>query len=166
MNRETGVVQQQTPDRITVQLPGQGDRTVSFDPRKLRNFDHGYAVTSHSAQGLTTERVLANIDTDGPQNLVNIRLAYVAISRASHDARVYTNNAEELGAALSQDVSKTSALGRRSYEPYQPTPQEKLREAVEALGRNDTERGVSQLREQGRIHEYADPNHKAGSDRR
>ncbi len=35
VNREIGVVQEQTPDRITVQLPGQGDRTVSFDPRQF-----------------------------------------------------------------------------------------------------------------------------------
>ena len=27
------------------------------------HFDHGYAVTSHSAQGLTAERVLINADT-------------------------------------------------------------------------------------------------------
>lgn len=30
---------------------------------------------------------------------------------------------------------------------------------LETLGRNDTERGVGQLREQGRIYEIADPNH-------
>ncbi len=117
-------------------------------------------MTSHSAQELTTERVLANIDTNGPSGLINTRLAYVAISRASHDARVYTNNAEELGAAHSQDVSKTSALGRKAYEAYQPTPQEKLRETMKTLGRNDTERGVGQIREQCRIHEYADLNHR------
>jgi len=28
-----------------------------------KNFDHGYAVTSHSSQGLTAERVLVNADT-------------------------------------------------------------------------------------------------------
>ena len=160
VNREIGVVKEQTPERITVQLPGQSDRIVSFDPRQFRNFDHGYAVTSHSAQGLTTERVLANIDTDGPRSLINTRLAYVAVSRASHDARIYTNAAENLGKTLSQDVSKTAALGRQHHEPHRPTPTEQLKDAVEALGRNDTGRGVALLKEQGRIHEYADPNHR------
>ncbi len=160
MNREIGVVQEQTPERMTVQLPGQADRLLSFDPKQFRNIDHGYAVTSHSAQGLTTKRVLANIDTDGPRGLINTRLAYVAVSRASHDARIYTNNADELGKALSRDVSKTSALGRKHHEAYQPTPAERLKDAIETLGKNDTERGVAMLREQGRIHEYADPNHR------
>lgn len=160
VNREIGVVQEQTPDRIAVQLPGQADRVVSFDPKQFRNIDHGYAVTSHSAQGLTTERVLANIDTDGPRGLINTRLAYVAVSRASHDARLYTNNAEELGKALSTEVSKSSALGRKHHQAYQPTPAERLKDAVETLGKNQTERGVAMLREQGRIHEYVDPNHR------
>jgi preprotein translocase subunit YajC len=35
---------------------------------------------------------------------------YVAISRASHDARIYTNDAETLGARLATDVTKTAAL--------------------------------------------------------
>jgi hypothetical protein len=53
---------------------------------------------------------LANIDTDSSRSLINERLAYVAISRASHDARIYTNNAETLGQRLATDVSKSSAL--------------------------------------------------------
>ena len=31
---------------------------------QFRQFDHGYAVTSHSSQGLTAGRVLAHFDTD------------------------------------------------------------------------------------------------------
>jgi hypothetical protein len=30
----------------------------------MRNFDHGYALTSHSSQGFTEIRVIANIDTE------------------------------------------------------------------------------------------------------
>jgi hypothetical protein len=37
-------------------------KSVSFDTQRMRHFDHGYAVTSHSSQGLTAERVLVNID--------------------------------------------------------------------------------------------------------
>jgi ATP-dependent exoDNAse (exonuclease V) alpha subunit len=42
-----------------------GNRIISFDPKEMRHFDHGYAVTSHSSQGLTAERVLVNMDTLG-----------------------------------------------------------------------------------------------------
>ena len=52
-----------------------------------------------------------HIDTDSSQSLINNRLAYVAISRASDDARVYTNNAETLGERLASDITKTAAVG-------------------------------------------------------
>ena len=52
------------------------------------------------------------MDFSGAQTLMgtfNSRLAYVAISRASEDARVYTNNAETLGERLAFDTTKTVA---------------------------------------------------------
>jgi hypothetical protein len=73
-------------------------------------FDHGYAVTSHSSQGLTSERVLVNMDTEVHPELINNRFAYVSVSRASHDAQIYTNDAASLTAKLSHDVSKASAV--------------------------------------------------------
>jgi ATP-dependent exoDNAse (exonuclease V) alpha subunit len=76
----------------------------------MRHFDHGYAVTSHSSQGLTSERVLVNMDTEVHPELINARFAYVSVSRASHDAQVFTNDASTLAESLSRDVSKTSAL--------------------------------------------------------
>ena len=92
-------------------MDGKTERLVTFDAREFRQFDHGYAVTSHSSQGLTAGRVLANIDTDSSRSLINDRLAYVAISRASDDARIYTNNAETLGERLATNISKTAAVG-------------------------------------------------------
>ena len=40
------------------------EKTVAFDPGEMRHFDHGYAVTSDSSQGLTAGRVLINMDTE------------------------------------------------------------------------------------------------------
>ncbi|MGO8786131.1 MAG: hypothetical protein ACLQVL_01940 [Terriglobia bacterium] len=40
----------------------------------------------------------------------NFRLAYVSVSRGRYGAQIYTNNAENLGAELSRDVSKQSAM--------------------------------------------------------
>ena len=76
----------------------------------MRHFDHGYAVTSHSSQGLTSERVLVNMDTDVHPELVSSRFAYVSVSRGSHDAQIFTNNAVNLAELLSRDVSKASAV--------------------------------------------------------
>jgi conjugative relaxase-like TrwC/TraI family protein len=109
-NRDMGTISKIEPDRMTILMDGKEKRSVSFNPAEFRQFDHGYAVTSHSSQGLTADRVIANIDTDSSRSLINSRLAYVAISRASQDARIYTNDAATLGARLATDVTKTAAL--------------------------------------------------------
>ena len=74
------------------------------------HLDDGYAVTSHSSQGLTADRVLVNVDTSVNPQLLNSRFAYVAISRASLDAEIYTNDLADLGHRLSGDVSKSSTV--------------------------------------------------------
>jgi ATP-dependent exoDNAse (exonuclease V) alpha subunit len=67
-------------------------------------------MTSHSSQGITAERVLVNMDTEVHPELINRRFAYVSVSRASHEAHIYTNNAASLGENLSHNVTKTSAV--------------------------------------------------------
>lgn len=110
-NRDLGTVQKIGENgQMTVRMDGGKDRTVTFDPAQMRHFDHGYAVTSHSSQGLTSERVLVNMDTNVHPELINTRFAYVSVSRASHDAQIFTNNLAQLGPQLSTDISKTSAL--------------------------------------------------------
>lgn len=109
-NRDMGTVTELEEGRVTVRLDGKAERIVTFDTAKFRQFDHGYAVTSHSSQGLTASRVLVQIDTDAPRNLINNRLAYVSISRASLDAHIYTNDAPTLGERLESEVTKTAAL--------------------------------------------------------
>ena len=68
-------------------------RSVEIDPAKHPHLDHGYAVTSHSSQGQTADRVLINIDTElGAKDLLKNRMAYVAVSRGAHDAQLFTND--------------------------------------------------------------------------
>jgi hypothetical protein len=108
-NRDRGRIEAIDNDnRLTVRM--DDGRTVNFDPARMRHFDHGYAVTSHSSQGLTENRVLVNMDTNAFSGLLNPRFAYVSISRASQDAHIYTNDAATLVQRLSTDMSKTSAL--------------------------------------------------------
>jgi ATP-dependent exoDNAse (exonuclease V) alpha subunit len=95
---------------MTVRMDGGKDRAVTFDPTEMRHFDHGYAVTSHSSQGLTAERVLVNMDTNVHPELINNRFAYVSVSRASQDAIIFTNDTVSLAESLSRDVSKASAI--------------------------------------------------------
>jgi conjugative relaxase-like TrwC/TraI family protein len=108
-NREQGTVEALSPEgRASIQL--DSGRKVSLNPDQMRHLDHGYAVTSHSAQGLTADRVLVHVDTGIHPELVSDRFAYVSISRASQDATLYTNNVERLGELLSRSHGKSSAL--------------------------------------------------------
>jgi hypothetical protein len=43
-------------------------------------------------------------------DLLNSRFGYVSISRASHEATLFTDDMSKLGPQLGADVSKTSAL--------------------------------------------------------
>jgi hypothetical protein len=54
--------------------------------------------------------VLIHVDTElGAKDLLNNRMAYVAVSRGAYDAQFFTNDREKLGAALGHDVSHQSA---------------------------------------------------------
>ena len=91
-------------------LKMDGGREVELDSAKNPHLDHGYAVTSHSSQGQTADRVLIHADTElGAKDLLNNRMAYVAVSRGAYDAQIFTNDREKLGAALGHDVSHSSA---------------------------------------------------------
>ena len=117
-NRDLGTIQSIGDDgKISVRIDGAKDRIVRFDANDMRHLDHGYAVTSHSSQGLTSERVLVNMDTEVHPELINNRFAYVSVSRASHDAQIFTNDAASLTTRLGQDVSKTSAVSLRKDLP-------------------------------------------------
>jgi conjugative relaxase-like TrwC/TraI family protein len=115
-NRDLAVIESITPDgRLAARL--EDNRQLEFDPANHRHFDHGYAVTSHSAQGLTAERVLVHADTGVHPDLLNSRFGYVAVSRASHEATIFTNDAGKVGQQLGAEVTKTSALGIHQVSP-------------------------------------------------
>ena len=109
-NRDMGTVTKIEPNSLTYAWTAKEGRSISLNPKEFRQFDHGYAVTSHGSQGLTAHRVIAHFDTDANRSLRNNRLAYVAFSRAAEDARIYTNNAETLGQRLATDATKTATL--------------------------------------------------------
>jgi ATP-dependent exoDNAse (exonuclease V) alpha subunit len=109
-NRELGTLKEiNGQGHLSIQL--DSGRRVELDSSKSRHLDYGYAVTSHSSQGQTVDRALVYIDTEQTSALaLNSRLAYVAVSRARHDVRIYTNDTEKLTNALSRQTSKSSAL--------------------------------------------------------
>jgi ATP-dependent exoDNAse (exonuclease V) alpha subunit len=93
-----------------LRLKMDGGRTVELGPCNHLHLDHGYAMTSHSSQGQTADRVPIHVDTElGAKDLLNSRMAYVSISRGAHDAQLFTNDREKLPPACVHDVSQQSA---------------------------------------------------------
>lgn len=70
--------------------------------------------------------MLIHVDTElAAKDLLNSRMAYVAVSRGAEDAQVYTNDRETLPEALGHDVSHESAhvptmKPEQSTKPPQP----------------------------------------------
>jgi len=115
-NRELATVEGLAPDGA-MRLKLDSGRSMDYKPQHHPHLDHGYAVTSHSSQGQTAERVLIYVDTDlAAKDLLNSRMAYVAVSRGQWDAQIFTNNREKLPQALGHDVSHQSA-----HKPEQAT---------------------------------------------
>ena len=108
VNGELGSITKIEPEHLRVAL--ESGREVSFDPQQFRHIDHGYAVTSHSSQGLTVDRVLINADTQESFRLLNDRMAYVAVSRAREEALIYTDSTQNLRETLNRATNKEMAL--------------------------------------------------------
>src|SRR5450631_286808 len=129
-NRELGTVKS-IEENVRLRLKMDGGRIVELDPPKHLHLDHGYAMTSHSSQGQTADRVLIHVDTElCAKDLLNSRMAYVAVGRGRYDAQLYTNSVATLGQALSRDVSNSPAI-----------QQEPVAQKIEPRHTNDIRQG-------------------------
>jgi flagellar biosynthesis GTPase FlhF len=141
-----GTIERIDSNQVSVKMDGAKERTVAFDAAQMRHFDHGYAVTSHSSQGLTADRVLVNMDTKVHPELINTRFAYVSVSRASEDVRIYTNDVAVLSERLSTDVTKTSAVDLQKAQ-VEPTHNQQT-QTKEPPMTNSREHSQEELRRQ------------------
>jgi conjugative relaxase-like TrwC/TraI family protein len=130
-NRELGTVGAIGQDG-QMRLKMDGGRDVQLDPHEHPHLDHGYAVTSHSSQGQTAERVLIHVDTElAAKDLLNSRMAYVAVSRGAVDAQLYTNDRAKLPEALGHDVSHESAHTPAMKPEQAITPSQEIAPVIE-----------------------------------
>jgi ATP-dependent exoDNAse (exonuclease V) alpha subunit len=144
-NREIGTIEKiEASGNLHLRL--DSGRAVAFNVKENPHLDYGYAVTSHSSQGQTADRVLIHVDTErAGEKLINRRLAYVAVSRGRYDAQMYTNDKTQLVRGLSRDVSRQTAtdqsrtpeLATQKIEPSSPVRQaaEKTIEQGLSIGR-------------------------------
>jgi ATP-dependent exoDNAse (exonuclease V) alpha subunit len=135
-NRELGTIERiYACGQLRVRL--ESGRRVTFSLEAYPHLDYGYAVTSHSSQGQTADRVLVHVETASlGEQLVNRRLAYVAVSRGRYDAQIYTDDKARLADALSRDVAHRSAIAL-GHSSGRPTPEHDM---VHGPGRGRTEK--------------------------
>jgi len=92
-------------DKVTL---SNEQRTVELPTTKPLHVDHGYASTVHASQGLTVQNVL--VDAKTTSKTLTKDVWYVAISRATHSAEVYTDKAKNLPGAIGREAEKGAAL--------------------------------------------------------
>ena len=118
-NRELGTIQK-INDAGDLEIRMDSGREIAFNIREHPHLDHGYAMTSHSSQGQTADRVLIHVDTEKSELLVNNRFAYVSVSRGQYDAQIYTNDSSELARDLSRELLRPTATESQQQGPAAP----------------------------------------------
>jgi hypothetical protein len=124
-NRARGTIEAlDASGNVTVKLDtaeGKPEKRLTWNLEKMSHLDYGYAMTSYSAQGATTDKVIVHIDTDAPnvQKMLSQQLAYVAVSRGKQDVQLVVNDREELERFLSRRPENATALAPAEVAQYQ-----------------------------------------------
>jgi ATP-dependent exoDNAse (exonuclease V) alpha subunit len=91
----------------------QGDSVVLADgrviPESYRTFTHGYAVTSHAAQGKTVDAVLV-VASSRSLPAVHQEQFYVSISRGRERCQIFTDDAERLRSHVTHSSARLAAV--------------------------------------------------------
>lgn len=120
VNRDIATITCVEPDgKMTAKLARDG-RLITINLNENPHVDHAYSMTSISAQSVTVDRVLVHIEAQESRlrSLVNGQLAYVGVSRAARDARIYCDSEPELARTLAHSELKTMALSAEQIERY------------------------------------------------
>jgi len=111
-NGDKGVITELNENEMVVRV---NDNLKKINFKEYNYFDHGYAMTSHKAQGLTAEgKVFVNINT----KLINNRNRfYVDLSRASEWVKIYTDDTKEMPKCIKNFEEKLSSLSFKDFNP-------------------------------------------------
>jgi conjugative relaxase-like TrwC/TraI family protein len=91
----------------------QGDSVLLADgrviPADYRTFTHGYAITSHAAQGKTVDEVLL-VASSRSLPAINQEQFYVSISRGRERCHVFTDDSELLRSHVTRSSARLAAV--------------------------------------------------------
>lgn len=115
----------------TMTLTTENGKSVKLDLNDAHALDYGYAVTSHSSQGKTIDNVLIHAETTESRQLLNERMAYVAVSRAKNEMRIFTDDAAQLSGKLARRTDKSEIVQFRSENRIANNVLNQVRESLE-----------------------------------
>lgn len=107
-------------ERITVgkiDVRDESGKLHRLNTVAMHRLDHGYAQTAHESQGRTCKRVLIHAESTRT-NLQTQQNMYVALSRATDSAQIYTDNREALAVQIERESGqKETALSDPEASP-------------------------------------------------
>lgn len=102
MNGQLGKVINASEGQLVVET---NNKAIKVNTEEYNHFDHGYAMTTHKAQGMTVDRAIINIDST--QKKLNSRNNYyVDISRARNEISIYTDSKKLLREQIGEFTKK------------------------------------------------------------
>lgn len=131
-DKERGVVSHERMDVLSIH--GNGlvrvktvsgkEATINTNSFENSHIDYSYTSTVHGLQGATDKSVISVLDSH-QQKSNNMRLLYVAATRATHNAWIFTDNLKELTDQVTQQRGdKYSALEAMGCLPTKERPLE------------------------------------------
>jgi len=103
-NGQTGHIESFQDGVLTIAK--ENGESISFKPESYNYIDYGYALTVHKSQGQTCNTVLYVAESN--DKMVNSESFYVAVTRATDEIKIYTDNADKLAERASQHENEHS----------------------------------------------------------
>jgi len=104
-NGASAIVERVTADRVHLRTAA-GEK-IQLDAHSAQKLEHAYALTSHSAQGLTVDAVMIHHNTEAGAH--SQREAYVNVTRARDDVTIYTQDVDKAARQSGVALDKTAA---------------------------------------------------------
>jgi len=141
-NSELATIKSINPLTLAVTAKTDSGNTVTFDPFKMNEFRHGYAITTHKSQGATVDKVYTLYDG----YFMDREKGYVAMSRGREGNMIYSDRA---------------TLGKLTFEEQKAlkeVPEDKRKQAENKLYRMKLSDLLSRSNRKDTTLDYHSPN--------
>lgn len=168
LNSSQGIIDHIDDNKISITLDEGRKINLNCNSNISKHLDHSYAITTHKAQGLTCNNIIAIVDSTR-KNLTNQKNFYVEISRAKERAIIITDNKANAINQLKNDTGfDISAKEHQNIKTHQQKNQkinEQHQNHQTVKQENQIDNQHNHHQNQPQIHHQIQPNsHSKGMD--